>query len=155
MSKHPSAKGIVLEADIKLNFTDLKVKLIVFQNFRAMKKCWDRVLREEGLACCKGAVNPLHTLQIIPEGKTSKEKRFIAVDPRYVCVMGLLQKHLRMEIICHEAVHAGYAFSGRAKRVWWADMKKSLDQEEVAYPTGIIAAEILKALKKQSLEVKP
>lgn len=53
-----------------------------------------------------------------------------------------------MRVISHESVHAAFAFINRASRNWWDRQAKSNDEEEVAYPVGEIAANIVRVLNQ-------
>lgn len=75
----------------------------------------------------------------------SEGRGAVYVDPRYFCVIGLVRGHLSMEIISHEAVHAGCAYAKRGARAPWHDAL-GFDEEHIAYPAGRIAAAINRAL---------
>lgn len=137
--------------DIPVNSGRLRAKIVVFDTSKNMRAFWNRRL---GLTKhsdigprCLGAVNRLSLcFEKIPEGT-----RTIQFDRRYFCVIGLLKKHLTMRIISHESVHAGYAFEKRRSRSWWDVAAKRLDEEAIAYPTGEIAAGIVRFLTRKKL----
>lgn len=66
-------------------------------------------------------------------------------------MIGLVYGHLSMEIISHEAVHAGFNFSKRASRAPWDRKAQDFDEEGVAYPAGRIAAAINRVLHAAKL----
>lgn len=100
-----------------------------------------------------GAVNQLCCERIIFFGKKSKkaERHWIEADPRYFCVIGLVKGFLSMEIICHEAVHAGLAYAKRHKRTPWDEHIANFEEEALCYPSGKIAAEINRAIHDAGL----
>lgn len=145
--------GVLLERDLKVSAgSRLRAKLLVFGTTAALRQFWRRGLGrgELGRSCC-GAVTPLgYEVQDFRKDGTIKSRR-MEVDSRYFCVIGLCEKHLSMEIISHEAVHAGYAYAKRVnlKNLWYG--AKENDEELVCYPAGRIAAEINRKLHKAGL----
>jgi len=140
---HPKAAGIVSETDILLTRSSrLAAKLLVFTTPRAMAGFWSAALGKEPLGRgCIGAVTSLQreASKVDASGRIFDTR--MQVDPRYFCVIGLTVKHLTMEIICHEATHAGFAYAKRVKRNPWIAAGE-LDEEGVCYPAGRIAAAI-------------
>lgn len=100
-----------------------------------------------------GAVNHLSCERIVFPGKNSKkqERHWIEADPRYFCVIGLVKGFLSMEIICHEAVHAGLAYAKRHRRAPWDEHIRHFEEEALCYPSGKIAAAINRAIFKAGL----
>jgi hypothetical protein len=151
-SRHPAAKGLLLDTDIGVGHGRLKAKLLVFRNQTSLHHFWRHGLRKSNLGrFCLGAVNALAVEVLCVERKGAPEKRWIEADPRYFCVIGLVQGFLSMEIICHEAIHAGFAFAKRKARSPWEAQALQFDEEAVCYPAGAIAAAINRALDKAGL----
>lgn len=75
------------------------------------------------------------------------------VDPVYFCVIGLVRGAISMEAICHEAVHAAYAYTNRVRTLSWPGSQDS-PEENLCYPAGRIAAEINRKLWKHDLYKK-
>ena len=153
---HRSNKGrIVAECDIRprggKRGRGLAAKLLVFTSPDAMRAFWKEGLKRSADlgANCQGAVLVLGTefVKVAP-GKPDRHR--MVVDPTYFCVIGLCLGYLKMEIICHEAMHAGFAYARRQRRNLWSE-PGALAEEEVCYPGGIIAAEINRFLYAKGL----
>lgn len=150
---HPKAKALVAhETDIlPSRRARLAAKLVLFSTPRDLRKFWTDVLGRPDLGRgCLGAVNAMgyHAMYVEDDDSISKE-RWVC-DPRYFCVIGLCLGHLSMEIISHEAVHAGFCYARRRGRNPWND-DRSLGEEDVAYPAGAIAAAINRYLFAEGL----
>lgn len=142
---HPKAvaKDIIGEAELRISpHSRLRAKLLIFRNNKAMRKFFKDVLGKPESVCKKtlGVVSGL-SYDVFDFSKPGSESVYFEVDPRYFCVIGLLKDHLRMEIICHEAVHAGFAYAARQQRKQWVK-GDVLDEEQVCYPAGRIASAI-------------
>lgn len=146
-SGHPSARGLLAEADIRVCGSGrLAAKLLVFSTPAALNRFWVSGLRRPGLGKhTVGAVNSLMTEMIPVRGPSH-----VRADPRYFCIVGLTRNNLSMEVICHEAVHAGMAYARRVKRSPWSEAL-DFDEEAVAYPAGRIAAAINRFLHDSGL----
>ena len=152
---HPLYDGILAEASVRVTkHSRLRAKILVFRSNAAMKTFWKEFL-DIDCVCRKtrAIVNPLGVVRTKYRKDGTVADEFWEADPRYFCIMGFIQKHLRMEIICHEAVHAGFAYLTRQTRRQWS-LDDALDEEEVAYPTGIIASLINKYLHEEGLYPK-
>lgn len=149
-SGHPAAT-VLLDRDLSVRGSRLKAKLLVFPHRRAMRRFWTKGLGHGFLGqTCMGAVTSLTSERMLfPKGKP--EQRWIEADPHYFCVIGLVKGFLSMEIICHEAVHAGFAYAKRVKRSPWNDKALEFDEEAVCYPAGAIAGAINRAIYKAGL----
>lgn len=150
-SDHPAAKGIVGEAEIRVSGgSRLRAKLIVFESNKAMARFFKDALDKSGVVTpdTMGICCPL-TAEVFKIEKDGTESgHFWEVDPRYFCLIGLLKDHLRMEIITHEAVHAGFAYAARQNCKQWVK-GDVLDEEEVCYPAGRIASFINQFLSRR------
>ena len=118
-------------------------KVLIFSNQAALRRFWVRGLKNGRLGRCRGVVNALvkTTQKVAADGTVGRMR--IVTDPRYFAVMGLVKEDLTMEVLTHESVHAGFAYAKRVKRSPWAKYA-DLDEEEVAYPSGVIAREIVR-----------
>jgi len=145
---HPEASGLVLESDVRINRGRLRLKLLVFQKPVHLRRFWTKALGKASLG--KGCLGAVNSLKILHENPATGEKKQ-EVDPRYFAIMGLCMDHLGMEILSHEAVHAGYAYAQRVgTHSPWHDAF-DLDEEHLAYPTGRVACEVLRALRRHKL----
>lgn len=149
-SRHPAAKGLLLESDIGVGHGRLKAKLMVFHSRLALRKFWAAISKFKLGAQCLGAVHQL-SCKVMSVNKSGQEKKWIECDPRYFCVIGLVRGHLSMEIICHEAIHAGFAYAKRRQKSPWDHHALDFDEEAVCYPAGAIAAAINRAIHDAGL----
>lgn len=153
---HPEGKRVFAETDIKVTPRGrLRMKLLIFRNSRDLCLFWKRALGEDiGSAqmqgyVTRGAVSArAYELLSFRDGKESALQ--LKADPRYFAVMGLLKTHLSMEIITHESVHAGIAYEKRHRKDFWVDVG-NLDEENICYPAGRIAAAINRYLHDNNL----
>lgn len=130
------------------------MKLLVFKNTRDLRYFWAHGLGLTDLGrFCRGAVNSMacEVVKFYKDG--SESSPVLEVDRRYFAVMGLVQTHLTMEIVCHEAVHAGFAYERRQKRKFWPGQEE-LDEEGVCYPVGRIATGVNRLLYENGLYPK-
>lgn len=152
---HPEGHRILKEADLKV--TDhgrLRMKLLIFKTPRDMCLFWKRGLgRDLGDSTMKG-YRPLGVVSAlaceIRSFKTGTEQVWQEGDPRYFAVMGLVKGHLNMEIITHESIHAGIAYERRHRKDFWVDIG-NLDEENICYPAGRIAAAVNRYLYDNNL----
>jgi hypothetical protein len=146
-SGHPELSGCVHQDDISIGSSRLKLKLLVFHKPKHLRHFWKKGLGKPDLGKrCFGAVNSMG-YELFRNGKPYAH----VYDPRYFAIMGLCVDHLGMEILTHEAVHAGIAYAKRTKtRNLWHD-PMDLDEESIAYPVGRIARNVLLSLRKVKL----
>ncbi len=124
----------------------LRAKVLLFENKRDLRKFWRDKLGKGDLGSrCPAAVNDLQCHCISNTGKEHLE-----CDPRYFCVMGFVKSYLGMEIITHEAVHAGFAYAKRVKHKQWPNSAEC-DEESVCYPAGRIASAINRIFHKEGI----
>jgi hypothetical protein len=129
----------------------LRMKLLVFRSNRDLRSFWKKALGKGDLGPqCRGAVNGL-ACEVIKFKRDGSEERFMEVDPRFFCVMGLVVSHLGMEIVTHESIHAGFNYAKRVNRrdLWHNALE--LDEEEVCYPAGRIASGVNKLLREAGM----
>lgn len=147
--RHPAGREIVAEADIHVTPRGaLRAKLVVFKTRAALRRFWQSAFHHGLGRGCRGVVNSLRQERRNPRtGDAYRE-----VDPRYFCVIGLCMTDLTMDVICHEANHAGFYYFDRHHQTFWRDQgaHDSFD-EEVCYPTGRIAASINRFLHDKGL----
>lgn len=147
------AKGLTAEADIyPTPRARLAAKLLVFSSPRALRAFWRDVLEKPDLgAGCVGAVNALghEAIDFSDDDDDQGRSRWVC-DPRYFCIIGLCLNHLSMEVVTHEAVHAGFCYARRRGHDPWNDERR-LGEEDVAYPAGRIAAAINRWLYDRDL----
>jgi len=142
--------GLILAHDLSITNSRLKAKLLVFETPKDLCAFWRDVLKFKTLGrYTLGAVNSL-SISYAPKAEPLNPQR-MEVDPRFFCIIGLCRKHLSMEIISHESVHAGFAFALRKMKAPWVKEIKDTKEEAVAYPAGRIAAAINRVLHKERL----
>jgi hypothetical protein len=155
-ARHPKARGLVAEADISPHGHGgrLRAKLLVFETPQLLARFCSAALGSDQLIANRkgqlalGAVNPLSfEMRRFADGL---EQVRLHADPRYFCLIGLTLGNLSMEIISHEAVHAGFCYEKRVKRNVFGDAA-AFDEERIAYPAGAIAAGINRFLDKAGL----
>jgi hypothetical protein len=135
--------GILGELDIKVRHASrLWMKALMFRTNRGMRRFWtERLGRSDLCRFTKGVVSALG-FEVVQFPKGGGECHVWEVDRRYFCVMGLIAGKVRMEIVTHEAVHAGFCYAKRVNsRDLWHNAKDN-DEENVCYPAGRIASEL-------------
>lgn len=144
-ANHPNAKGLIAETDIAVTGgARLRAKALLFKTPRDLRRFWPKAL---GLTELGKAVGAVHSLMSQVESFGPKGYCVsIEADPRYFCVIGLVTGYCNVEVLAHEAVHAGYAYEKRVKRSPFAGIH-DLDEERVAYPVGRIASSLATWLK--------
>jgi hypothetical protein len=148
-SNHPHAKGLIWEDDIGFKRTRLKCKLLVFDTVNHMKRFFKKALGHP-IPGALGAVSYLayEVYNVDENGATSLKNVF--VDPRYFAVMVLSKKNLDIETICHESVHAAFAFSQR-DRIKKDPKAFDNPDENICYPAGAIMANVIGSLRRSKL----
>lgn len=143
-----ASSGLIHECDLPLiQGCRLRVKLLVFERPACMRRFWVKYIYPfDGLSPgTLGAVSRL-SCSVISAGREQRE--YEEYDPRYLCVIALCRKHITVEIVMHEAVHAGFAWAKRKVRAPWDACSLDLDEESVCYPAGRIASDMCYALEK-------
>lgn len=132
------AKGLKAEIDVPVHrYGRLMAKVLIFKTPAALSRFWKTILGHDLGKDCKGAVNALGCqIENVRTGKVRMEG-----DPRYFCVIGLCVGWLGMEVVSHEAVHAGFCYEKRVRRNLFGQAA-DFDEERIAYPAGAIAAGI-------------
>lgn len=160
-SDHPAGGKIVAETDILIRGCDvdalerrrrpgrLAAKLLIFRNSKDMGRFAMKALGSPNYDCA-GFVNNLSVERMrFGKGGVLLEHT-LSVDPRYFCIICLNQETgLNMEVITHEAVHAGFFYSRRSRMKWPG--QKGQPDEAVCYPAGIIAAAINRFVHDEGL----
>ncbi len=132
------------------------VKTIILNHQRDLQKAGNALWKIKGFSGeklgenCAGFVH--QTFFLSESSRTGKEK--MTADPRYSAVVVLVKSHLTMEIICHEAVHAGLAHARRMLRrpeLVVGSYDNMMTEEVVAYATGEIAAAINRFCHKEGI----
>lgn len=152
-SRHPHAKGLVAECDIfPLSNGRLAAKLLIFKSPVMLRRFWSKAMGHDLGGKCLGAVNAMvqERCKVSPHRNVPDVSTLVG-DPRYFCIIGLCIKYLTMEIVTHEAVHAGYAYAKRVKRNVWGKIG-DFDEEQIAYPSGAIADAINRFIHAKQLQ---
>lgn len=129
------------------NSSRLSLKLLVFNTLKDLRRFYRWLKPGMEIGNCKGCCIRLET-EIIDFKDGVRERNYLRCDPRYYAVMCLLRQHLTTNIIVHEAVHAGIALAERSTKVW---DRSGNWEEQLCYPTGRIAANIVHALRQDGL----
>jgi len=140
-SGNPKAPGIIGEAEIKVSHESrVRAKVLVFEKRSDLKNFWKNCLGND--AVCKrtqALVSALAVKRIKIDKDGIEESEIWEVDRRYFCIMGFIRKYLRMEVVVHESIHAGFAYAARQNRREWSK-GDAMDEEEVCYPAARIAS---------------
>lgn len=140
-------RSAVAEFDVRpTRHGRLFAKVVVFKSNKAMRAFWSHRISKSPLGrWTVGACNGL-----ICWSEKRGQRRVTETDRRYFCVIGLIVGRVGMEVIAHEAVHAGFCYAKRVRRTPWA-AARDFDEEEVAYPAGAIARAINRELHRRNL----
>ena len=127
----------------------LAAKVILFRKRSEMLSFWKKFFGTTLGKTCSGVCRPIVTHVVKPDGS-----ELLEVDPRYYAVIGLCLERLTFEVIVHESIHAGFAYSNRkAGRFEWRIDEDDLNDEEVCYPSGRIASAIIRTLIADGYEI--
>lgn len=131
----------------------LRLKVCIFKDWRDMHSFFTNALGRPGSVCrrTQGVCSKLEDYGISYKTKTHTE--FVVRDRRYFAMIGLLEKHLNITTIVHEAVHAGIAYGSRCKSVRWTDPQNHSDEERICYPSGYIASQLIKQFQEEGILV--
>ena len=142
--------GLLGQKDIQIGSGRLFAKVLIFNNNRNLCKFWKKYTGYALGRYTRGAVNALstHTIEIGKDG--SETNSTLWVDPRYFCLVGLINTHLTLPIIAHEAVHVGFCFARRKARSPWDAQIKHFEEEAIAYPAGEFVKQMIAWLDKMT-----
>lgn len=117
----------------------LRAKLLLFATMRDFRHFWREVMgRRDPGSRCLAQVDSMTTTRFRVEADGTETGHYLEVDPRYFCVISLVRGHTGMEVLSHEAVHAGYCYAKRVARTPF-EAARHFDEEEIAYPAGRVA----------------
>jgi hypothetical protein len=151
-ARHPHAKGLIAEADIKPSPRGkLAAKLLVFESQPALRAFWKKLTGFDISRRCPGVVNALCHERSKIDRDGNETHRTLHGDSRYFCMIGLCLGDLYPEILTHEAVHAGFCYEKRVRRNVFGKAVGDFDEERIAYPAGAIAAGINDFLHRHKL----
>lgn len=138
------------EADIFIHSRGrLAAKLLVFDKPQSLRAFWCKAVGSDIGRECRGAVNAMAQTRETVGVKNAKPP-VLTGDPRYFCIIGLCQRWLSMEVVTHEAVHAGYCYEKRVRRNLFGKVG-DFDEERIAYPAGRIAGAVNEFLHSKGL----
>lgn len=148
------ANKAVFQGDVKVcEKGRLKAKLLIFKSSNDLRNFWKLGLGKGDLGKgCVGAVNSLGYEIIHFPAKDQKQlPQRVQVDKNFFCVIGLTLEHIGMEVITHESVHVGFSYAKRVnnKNLW--PNAVNMDEENVCYPAGRIAANINILFRKNGI----
>jgi hypothetical protein len=146
------SENLLFQTDIAVSpASTLRAKTLLFENLDGMNRFWRLALErpplsKDTMAVCNPLTVEVHFSKV--KGKPQRQPE-LRVDPRYFCVIGLVNEHLSREFIVHESVHAAFAYSRRVrgKHRWFDDDKDG--EERICYPAGRIASDIIGALREK------
>ena len=129
----------------------LRLKVCIFKDWKAMDDFFTRALGRPGSICrfTHGVCSKLDNYGT--SYKTKIPQDFVVRDRKYFAMIGLLEKHLNMEVIIHEAVHAGIAYGSRCRSRRWTDPENHSDEELICYPAGYIASQLITQFQEEGL----
>ncbi len=147
----PGIRNCPLLFDVRLSQrTKLAAKVLVFEKRRDLHRAWRMVFDSVLSRDCYGVCRHLSELVVFPDGRPD----VLEVDPQYYCVIGLCRERLTVEAITHECVHAAFAYSNRKSgKFEWKIDDTDMDEEEICYPAGRIAAAIVKTLHNEDYTI--
>lgn len=153
----PGRSDIIIESNLTVGTTRLRAKFVVFPDEAALRKFWKRekISRNDLGARCPGAVNGLcyQATDYDTKGKASNAR--LVADARFFCIIGMVRGFFNVEIIAHEAGHAGFCYARRVQRTPWDHHAKRFDEESICYPAGIIARKITDIFWRYKEELTP
>ena len=145
------AQDVVSEIDIRVTGgARLRAKVLFFKSTAGLRRFWKLALKQpdrRAMACVQGLAR---------ERSGTNGVKVLEVDPRFFCVMAFaLRTKIKtapswMELIAHESVHAGICYAKRHARDFWV-AEGNLGEENIAYPSGKIAAAINRYMHKRHL----
>lgn len=152
---HLKAKGLAHEFDVSVRPRGrLRAKILIFDSQSNLRRFW-----KEGLGCldvleedCYGVVSSLVCKREKIDAKGFVVSQRLEGDPRFFCVMGFLEKYLSDEVISHEAVHAAFCYERRRRRKLWKGAE-GCDEENIAYPAGILSSAIYRYITDAGLSL--
>lgn len=133
-------KLISHEARVKIHKNSRKCfKLLIFEDWYDM----DDFFRL-ALACDNKC--DVHTKGVFNRLLTTDDK----CDQNYVGIIALVHKHIDLELVAHECVHAAIAYAERSNYKWTAP-EHDHPEEPVAYPAGRLTQTIWNYLNEENL----
>lgn len=152
-AKLPGADKAILIGDVKVTpYSRLRMKLLVFKSRRDLRAFWKQGLGTSLIGPrMLGVVSDL-ACEVIhwPGGRADADDRYLEVDPTFFAVMGLLTRHLTVDVITHECVHAGLAYVSRSRGgEHWSGMEHP--DERLCYPIGRLACGVNRLLREAKL----
>lgn len=132
-------EGLILDRDVTPIYgrSRLRLKLLIFDTPENLRTAWKEFLGrpEEDVGECMGMVTGLMT-EVYNFEEDGREDHYLSVDPKYFAVMGLCEPYLLSEVVCHECVHAGFAYHYRVGGRSPFCLPEWQHEEAVCYPTG-------------------
>lgn len=148
-------RGIVGAWDIHLHFTNLAAKTIVFETPEHLQMFHGELVArgisftEELGEGCRGCVMKLATEVLNAD---TGEFKCYEVDPRYFCVVLLIEGHMNIEVIGHEAMHVGFAYDLRkGKNNRYFEKDKDISEEAVCYPGGVWLRQVARLMNEEGI----
>lgn len=148
-------RGIVSAWDIHFHFTDLAAKTIVFDTPENLKLFHGELVRR-GISFteklgkgCRGVVMKLVTEVLHLD---TLEFKCWEVDPKYFCIVLLIEGHMDIEVISHEAMHVGFAYDLRkSKDNKYYEPACDSSEEKVCYPAGVWVRQLARLMNEEGI----
>lgn len=134
---------VLIEADFVISKRSrLFAKVLIFRNARALTSFWKRIVRPDERRHSNSVAGLVNSLMVF------KKDGIVEVDPNYFCVIGLDYTQCDIETLAHEATHAADCYCERlmGRNPYRCYCSQRYD-EIYAYPTGIIAKQLDRAVK--------
>ena len=130
-------EGIISEKDIRpiAGSPKIRMKLLIFDSSENLRKTWKELITHDEIGDAVGIVTGLST-ECYRFHEDGSEDYYLSVDPKYFAIMGLCKEWLTAEVVCHECVHAGFAYHYRVGKKSPFTSPEMIEEEAVCYPSG-------------------
>ncbi len=143
-----NATGLMTQADIPIGSGRLYAKVLIFNNNRNLARFWKEYTGHTVGRQVEGLVNALSHHSVLIDKEGTETYNTLWVDRRYFCLVGLINTHLTLHIIAHEAVHVGFCYAKRRARSPWDVHIERFDEEAIAYPAGEFVRQMIEWLNE-------
>jgi hypothetical protein len=147
---------VLTACDINLGVEDGPLaKVCFFRNKKDLRDFYANVFPNyvgEGFSdrLCRRTRAVVSKMSVEKVSLETLEIEWSEVDRRYFCFVGLVLGHLTAEVLCHEAVHVGFAWDYRTQGKSKFSFEKN-EEENVCYPAGIFVDQVLTFIKAEGL----
>lgn len=143
--------GLVSACNVHVHGEVPAAKVAVFKDRKSMRGFYEKILpryMSDSEMIPKKLERQARGLVCKLWTKDNQDRDFF--DRNYFCIVLLVEGHLTAEILCHEAVHVGFAWDA------WTQHKSPFPnsenpEENVCYPAGIFLDQVLRFIKDEKL----